>query len=322
MEGLPEDMWMLVLAKVDVRSLRRLSYTCTRVRALVTSEHTWRMLATIHIQEHCSARNFAKNNKLKDSSWHSIYLTLVNGQKKMHSHKSNNYPSRLFVYMARDSRNAVILRKECSGKPLQWQMLKWNTHTDQVVRGQWLKGKIQPKCCDLSPNGELFIYYCWRRKRNVETQEWTAISRPPYFTAVGFWDLRGIHYYGGGKFLSDTEVCRYVIDAYIADTTICTKPPKIEVHTFTINLNATDRKKKPNNVIIPENVLPSLAQSSDYRGYDQRGRVVYTQGLRLYVAKETEDGKIVNSRLLLDLTNETFTKVAPPTWATTWNETS
>ena len=55
--------------------------------------------------------------------------------------------------------------------------------------GQWFKGRIYEKRCDLSPDGTKLIYFA--QKINTRTLNdpkysyaWTAISRPPYLTAL------------------------------------------------------------------------------------------------------------------------------------------
>ncbi|MEM9695075.1 MAG: hypothetical protein AAGA56_21210, partial [Myxococcota bacterium] len=75
--------------------------------------------------------------------------------------------------------------------------------TDRLEMGQWLSGRIYPERCGLSPNGELLVYFCGKFRGEVPT--FTAICRPPYFTALALWPGFGT-WGGGGFFPSDREV--------------------------------------------------------------------------------------------------------------------
>ncbi len=87
------------------------------------------------------------------------------------------------------------------------QCLLWNLDTDSIVPGQWFKGSIDEQCCDLSPDGKLLVYFARKTdpKQNPGEEYWTAISRPPYFTALALW-FKGSNYNGGGLFESNERV--------------------------------------------------------------------------------------------------------------------
>jgi len=138
---------------------------------------------------------------------------------------------RLYVILARDAPVGVIFRRG----PSKWvQLIKWHTDRDEFEEGQWFKGRIYERRCDLSPDGSLLIYFAskfnkrtideagryWERlsegpksarKRRIEggnqeyTYAWTAISRPPYFTALALWP-KGDCWHGGGLFESAKHV--------------------------------------------------------------------------------------------------------------------
>ena len=116
-------------------------------------------------------------------------------------------PCRLFMIMAREAKTAVIFRRG----PSKWtQLIKWNTKNDTFEYGQWFKGRIYEKRCDVSPNGELLIYFAskFNKKTVVDpeyTYAWTAISKPPWLTALALWP-KGNCWHGGGLFESDTKV--------------------------------------------------------------------------------------------------------------------
>jgi hypothetical protein len=105
--------------------------------------------------------------------------------------------TRLYVIVARKAPIAVVFRR---GPTRQVELLSWNLETDEVTAGQWLKGRIYERRCDLSPSGKLLIYFA--AKYETELRTWTAISRPPYLTALALWP-KGDAWGGGGLF--DTE---------------------------------------------------------------------------------------------------------------------
>lgn len=85
------------------------------------------------------------------------------------------------------------------------QQILWETDTDRLTPGQWFNGKIDH--CDLSPSGGLLIYFALNGVAGTPvTASWTAISKPPWFTALALWPEKGMTYGGGGVFASDDEV--------------------------------------------------------------------------------------------------------------------
>ena len=100
---------------------------------------------------------------------------------------------RLHLYFARDTGQTVILRRE----------------TDQFEDGQWLKHKVYPERCDLSPDGRHFLYFALDGRWSSDTKgSYTAISHPPYFTAIALFP-QGDTWGGGGVFLDNK---RFVAD--------------------------------------------------------------------------------------------------------------
>ncbi len=82
-------------------------------------------------------------------------------------------------------------------------MLLWHTASDRIEPGQWLIGRVYEHRCDLSPNGQLFVYFAAKHKPPLPA--WSAVSRPPYFTALALWPNIGT-YGGGGLFDSDRRL--------------------------------------------------------------------------------------------------------------------
>lgn len=99
--------------------------------------------------------------------------------------------ARLYVIQARDAPRAVIFRRGPSDQVL---LALWHTDTDQVEEGQWLKGRIYERRADLSPDGTKLLYFAAQfRRRTMPT--WSAISRPPWLTALVLWPK--VSTYGG-----------------------------------------------------------------------------------------------------------------------------
>jgi hypothetical protein len=74
---------------------------------------------------------------------------------------------------------------------------------DTFEIGQWLKGRIYERRCDLSPKGELLLYFAANWKEPY--QSWSAISRPPYLSALALWP-KGDGWGGGGQFFQRNRV--------------------------------------------------------------------------------------------------------------------
>lgn len=95
------------------------------------------------------------------------------------------------------------------------QLISWDTAKNTFQSGQWFHGRIYEKRCDLSPNGEKLIYFAAKHyvatRTTTPSNTWTAISKPPYLTAIEFWPGDNSTLCGGGLFESDKRV---VINAY------------------------------------------------------------------------------------------------------------
>lgn len=107
---------------------------------------------------------------------------------------------RLSVLVARRARVAVVLRRGPSKHVL---LVRWDLTDDSFESGQWLKGRIYERRCDLSPRGERLIYFAANYGAPLRT--WTAVSRPPYFTALALWP-KGDGWGGGGLFATENEI--------------------------------------------------------------------------------------------------------------------
>lgn len=121
-------------------------------------------------------------------------------------------PTRIFGIVATEAPIAVLFRR---GPSKLTQMLTWNLNTDEIVPGQWIQGKVFTRRCDLSRDGKLLVtaisnYSASRNEQaalqygieSYETSFWTAVSRPPYFSALALWFF-GPSYNGGGSWLDE-----------------------------------------------------------------------------------------------------------------------
>jgi hypothetical protein len=88
----------------------------------------------------------------------------------------------------------VIFRR---GPSRQVRLIRWNLAKDTFEPGQWLKARVYEQRCDLSPDGELLCYFA--AVHRAPYPSYTAISRPPYFTALALW-AKGDCWGGGGLF--------------------------------------------------------------------------------------------------------------------------
>jgi hypothetical protein len=106
--------------------------------------------------------------------------------------------------MARDAHVAVVIRRG----PSSWtQITLWDTDRDVFTEGAWFRGRIFAPKCDVSPDGELFVYAAYKgsRLQTTYTDSWTAVSRPPWLPALALWPI-GTTYGGGGRFLDDRRL--------------------------------------------------------------------------------------------------------------------
>lgn len=114
--------------------------------------------------------------------------------------KISKASARLYAILARKAPIAVVFRR---GPSKQVMLLLWHTDTDIFEEGQWLKGRIYERRCDLSPSGKRLIYFAASYKEPYRS--WTAISKPPYLTATALWP-KGDAWGGGGLFKSEHEI--------------------------------------------------------------------------------------------------------------------
>ena len=117
----------------------------------------------------------------------------------MPASKGKRPAARVEAIIARNAAVAVILRR---GPSRLVRMLKWNLRSDKIEEGQWIEAGIPVTRCDVSPNGDLVACFVASYRRRPGT--WTAISRPPYFTALAVWP-KATAGAAAGSFVSDAR---------------------------------------------------------------------------------------------------------------------
>ena len=109
---------------------------------------------------------------------------------------------RLHLFFAVENDRAVILRQ---GPSKVFRLILWHRGSDTFEDGQWLKHKVYAERCDLSPDGRHFIYFALNGDWSGPSEgAYSALSRPPYFTALSLFP-EGSTWGGGGRFLDNVH---------------------------------------------------------------------------------------------------------------------
>jgi hypothetical protein len=224
---------------------------------------------------------------------------------------------RLSLVFASEAPVAVVLRRG----PTEWvELIRWDTSTDFFEHGQWLHGKIYGERCGLSPNGRLFVYFAMKYGRVREDEGYkytfTAVSKPPYLTALAMWP-EGSTWGGGGRFIDDSTLCL----AYGARGT---RSPDGITEIFMAPLPPHHPKHPPGPLTIQSDLDyyspdrqfrsdPSGYPEADWTGRDQGSRRIFTRAGALYAL--SPGGR---ERLLKDFNADVPRRLASPDWARVW----
>jgi hypothetical protein len=107
------------------------------------------------------------------------------------------FPARLHAILARESSEAVIIRR---GPSKTSCVIGWDRRHDTFRVGQWMRGRIYERRCDLSPDGRYLIYFAMNGRWQSETRgAFTAIALAPYVKALALFP-KGDCWNGGGLF--------------------------------------------------------------------------------------------------------------------------
>lgn len=107
---------------------------------------------------------------------------------------------RIYAILARKVPLGIVFRRGPSKNVL---VIAWNLADDTFQLGQWMTGRIYERRCDLSPNGDLLLYFAANYRKPYRS--WSAISRPPFLTALTLWP-KGDGWGGGGHFVTQHQV--------------------------------------------------------------------------------------------------------------------
>jgi hypothetical protein len=197
-------------------------------------------------------------------------------------------PPRLFVIMAREAPVAVVLRRG----PASWaQLTLWNTESDLFTPGAWLRGRIYEDECDLSPDGQLFVYAALQGRRlgTSYTHSWTAVSRPPWLHALVLWPM-GTTYGGGGRFVENRRlVLRWTGESH----------PEHPLHGIEVVPGEAPHHRSTDEV-----------EGAQWSGRDQRHRLAFALDGRIFGRSGGVDVE------LADFTGQRPDPQPPPGWAT------
>lgn len=111
---------------------------------------------------------------------------------------------RLFVIFAKEAHVAAIFARG----PSNWfHVIRWDTSKDSFEPGAWMRARLYPQRCDLSPDGELLLYFVLQARpwRTNYKSSWTAVSRLPWLHALGLWPEGGT-WGGGGYFITNRVI--------------------------------------------------------------------------------------------------------------------
>ncbi|MDX2211870.1 MAG: hypothetical protein SFY66_01155, partial [Oculatellaceae cyanobacterium bins.114] len=99
-------------------------------------------------------------------------------------------PARIHLIPAKASPYVLIIRR----KPSKcFHLILWNTQIDTLEYGSWFHGKLYPKRCDISFDGQWMVYLAMGASGNT----WNGVCRLPYLRTVAEGSAMGT-WFGGG----------------------------------------------------------------------------------------------------------------------------
>jgi hypothetical protein len=103
---------------------------------------------------------------------------------------------RLHLLPAQAAPRILIIRR---GPTRVYHLVLWDTERDTFEHGSWFRGALYVRRCDLSFDGQRFIYFAMGPTRTYYS--WVAMSRPPWLRADILWPKQDT-WHGGGVWLS------------------------------------------------------------------------------------------------------------------------
>lgn len=195
---------------------------------------------------------------------------------------------KLAVIMSRKSPHAVLLRRG----PSRWyHVIKWNLDTDDLEYGAWFKGRIYEGKCDLSDDGELFLYSVHQGSRLITsyTDSYSALSKAPWLKAFALWP-QGSTYLGGGQFQGNKVIGMWTLP-FMKDM----HPDHTNTKGYSVvNLTKSD-EWHGNSHLVPE---------ADWSKKDLNGRIIWYKGYDIYIRENDKDRLFINLKDLKPEPNE------------------
>ncbi len=273
----------------------------------------------------------------------------------------------LKVLFAAEARKAVILRR---GPREHHHLIFWDMETDAFQRGQWLRGLVRlsdlspdgkrliywaaqyhrprtrPSASSYYEPAPDLVRTRGRRRapRYVREQTsprssaprvdtfstWTAVSKPPYFTALAIWPSLGT-WTGGGYFGGDGSIHLAELSS---ETITNAGPPDVPIHlvqsssmrTGHIAAMRSARFGEPESDAQHADVALQLylagADRIHWVDLSARTGVTFAYDGRVYRSSEkvssTPAAIAANARLIADFTDLAFEKIPPPPSALQW----
>jgi hypothetical protein len=225
--------------------------------------------------------------------------------------------------------------------------------------GQWFKGRIYEKRCDLSPDGTKLIYFAQKINRRTlndpkYSYAWTAISRPPYLTALALW-RKGDCWNGGGLFETNSRVwlnhaegggahpdkqpreleVLHKIDQRGEDDTVLDKRLDTESRFITDSPEIRERPSPDGRFLLRMRMTirgfaavydfayqatggeMTPIEGAEWADWDQRGRLAFVRAGKLFAAKPSSglDGQ---GQELADFNAQEPVSLKSPEWARHW----
>ena len=257
------------------------------------------------------------------------------------------------ILLARNAPVGVILRRG----PTDWvRLIKWHTDDDTFELGHWFHGHIYEHCSSLSPDGNKLIYGASQYHRQSDLNAWTAISKPPWLTAIVFWPAEST-WEIGGRFKDDNTVCLRLhdhkpiprdplpTDLKVLDCHSCSSsnndvnvfkeiqddqvwPHKVvqcKPHTKghlglikTTTQYKDGRHRKSYGIRNLETMQDEPLKGIKWADWDQRGRLVYPKEGKLFASEVSEKAEILPAKELADFNDQKPEPIEPPDWAKVW----
>ena len=225
-------------------------------------------------------------------------------------------PCRLSIVFASEAEVAVVLRRG----PSRWvEVVLWDAAKDRFEPGHWLHGRIFPERCGLSPNGKLFVYFAAKHgmvdKSRGYQDTYTAVSKPPYLTALAMWP-EGSTWGGGGRFI-DNRTLRLAYGAR------GTRPPHGRTQLYMAPLPPHHPNHAPTGLTIEADLdhyetknrfrSEMTITGADWVGQDHAGGTVFCRRGTLF--RLSRRG---SEMMLRDFNADTPREVISPAWAQRW----